>query len=113
MKSCQEPQPEALDVLATTAGDSLDPGVPGDLDHLGQQGLVAPLERDDLGGQLTGLRPGEERQVRQNLQGSSSNQLLPPLAWLQCDGLTEGRDLELQDGWVAVAAVESDFSRLH
>ena len=53
MKSCQEPEPEAPEFLATTAGDRLDPGVPGDLDGLGQQGLVLPLERDDLGGQLT------------------------------------------------------------
>ena len=113
MKSDQEPEPEAPEVLAATAGDRLDPGVPGDLDDLGQQGAVLPLERDDLGGQLTGLRRGEERQVRQNLHGSSSNQLLPSVVRLQCDGLTESRDLELQDGWVAVAAVERDFSRLH
>ena len=52
MKSGQEPEPEAPEVLATTAGDRLDPGVPGDLDDLGQQGAVLPLERDDLGGQL-------------------------------------------------------------
>ena len=63
MKSSQEPEPEAPEVLATTAGDRLDPGVPGDLDDLGQQGAVLPLERDDLGGQLTGLRRGEERQA--------------------------------------------------
>ena len=53
MKRCQELEPEVPDLLTTTAGDRLDPGVPGDLDDLGQQGAVLPLERDDLGGQLT------------------------------------------------------------
>ena len=41
------------------------------------------LSRDDLGGQLTGKRRDGERQVRQNFNGSSSNQVLPPVVRLQ------------------------------
>ena len=113
MQSCQDLEPEAPGVLRSTGGDRHHPGVPGDLDGLGQQDVVGPLERADLRGKLAGARRGREREARQNLHGSRSYQLLLPLLRLQLDSLAESGHLEVQDSRIAVAADERDLSCRH